>query len=170
MQPHVILAMLPLPFSNYCLDFGYTPKVNLIENSHFTILWRPVNPELKQVILIGKMFIYENMLSMEDLLIDQRFYTWIFSMWPLCIIMHSMLCCYLYSIQMTKWRHNGGVGVLNHRCLDGLLKRLFRRRSKKRSKLRITGLCEGTLPMTSGFPSHKGPVTLKTFPFDDVIV
>ena len=33
--------------------------------------------------------------------------------------------------------------------------RLFRRRSKKTSKLRVTGLCEGNSPMTSGFPAQR---------------
>ena len=46
-----------------------------------------------------------------------------------------------------------------------LLNRLFRRRSKKISKLHVSGLCE----VTGEFP-HKGPVTRKMFPFDDVIM
>ena len=45
--------------------------------------------------------------------------------------------------------------------------RLFRRRSKKTSKLHITGLCEGNSPVPMNSP-HKGPVTRKMFPFDDV--
>ena len=40
-------------------------------------------------------------------------------------------------------------------------------RSKKTSKLRVTGLCEGNSPVNS---PHKGPVTRKIFPFDDVIM
>ena len=35
-----------------------------------------------------------------------------------------------------------------------LLNRLFRRRSKKASKLRVTGLCEGNSPVTSEFPTQ----------------
>ena len=50
-----------------------------------------------------------------------------------------------------------------------LLKRLFSRRSKKASKLHVTGLCQGNSPVTGEFP-HKGPVTRKMFPFDDVIM
>ena len=61
------------------------------------------------------------------------------------------------------WHHNGREGVSNHRCLDGLLKRLFKHRSKKTSKLRVTGLCEGNSPVIGEFPSQK-------FPFDDVIM
>ena len=41
-----------------------------------------------------------------------------------------------------------------------------RRRSKNTSKLRVTGLCDWWPVNTP----HKGPVTRKMFPFDDVIV
>ena len=58
-----------------------------------------------------------------------------------------------------QWRHNECGGVSNHRRLDCSLNRLFRRRSKKTSKLRVTVLCEGN-----------SPVTRKMFPFDDVIM
>ena len=37
------------------------------------------------------------------------------------------------------------LGVSNHQPHDCLLNRLFRHRSKKTSKLRVTGLCEGIL-------------------------
>ena len=46
---------------------------------------------------------------------------------------------------------------------------LFRRRSKKTSKLRVTGLCVGNSPGPVN-SLHKGPVTRKMFPFDDVIM
>ena len=46
-----------------------------------------------------------------------------------------------------QWRHNEHNGVSNHRRLDCLLNRLFRRRSKKTSKFRVTGLCEGNSPV-----------------------
>ena len=67
-----------------------------------------------------------------------------------------------------RWRHNDRDGVSNHQRLDCLLNRLCRRRSKKASKLRVTGLCAGNSPVT-GDP-HKGPVTWKMFPFDDFIM
>ena len=44
------------------------------------------------------------------------------------------------------WRHNERDGVSNHSRLDCLLNRLFRPESKKTSKLRVTGLCEGIHP------------------------
>ena len=40
-----------------------------------------------------------------------------------------------------QWRHNGRDSVSNNQSHDCLLNRFFRRRSKKTSKLRLTGLC-----------------------------
>ena len=65
--------------------------------------------------------------------------------------------------QALQWRHNERDGVPNHIRLDCLLNRLFGRRPKKISKLRVTGLCEGNSP-------HKWPVTRKMFQFDDAIM
>ena len=48
-----------------------------------------------------------------------------------------------------KWRHDGHDGVSNHQPHDCLLSRLFRCRSKKTSKLRVTGLCEGNSPASN---------------------
>ena len=45
-----------------------------------------------------------------------------------------------------KWRHNEYDGVSSHQPHDCLLNRLFRRRSKKTRKLRVTGLCAGKFP------------------------
>ena len=67
------------------------------------------------------------------------------------------------------WRHNDYGGVSNHQHHGCLLNRLFRRRSKKTSKLRVTGLCVGNSPGPMNSP-YKGPVTRKMFPFDDVIM
>ena len=50
--------------------------------------------------------------------------------------------------------HNGRDGVSNHRPDDCLLSRLFRHRSKKTSKLRVTGFCEGNSPVTGEFPAQ----------------
>ena len=54
-----------------------------------------------------------------------------------------------------QWRHNGHDGVSSHQPHDCLLSRLFRRRSKKTSKLRVTGLCAGNSPVTGEFPAQK---------------
>ena len=65
-----------------------------------------------------------------------------------------------YSLQ---WRHNERDGVLNHQPHHCLLNRLLRCRSKKTSKLCVTG----RRPVNS---PHKWPVTQKIFPFNDVIM
>ena len=52
------------------------------------------------------------------------------------------------------WRQNGRDSVSNHQPHDCLLNRLFRRRSKKTSKLRVTGLCVGNSPGTGEFPTQ----------------
>ena len=67
------------------------------------------------------------------------------------------------------WCHNGHDGVSNHQPHGCLLNRIFRRRSKKTSKLRVTGLYVWTSPGPVN-SSHKGPVTRKMFPFNDVIM
>ena len=53
-----------------------------------------------------------------------------------------------------QWRHNGRDSVSNHQPHDCLLNRLCRHRSKKTSKLRVTGLCAGNSPGTGGFPAQ----------------
>ena len=68
-----------------------------------------------------------------------------------------------------QWRHNERDSVSNHQPHDCLFNYLFRRRSKKTSKVRVTGLCGWNSPVT-GETLHKGPVTRKMFPFDDVIM
>ena len=68
-----------------------------------------------------------------------------------------------------RWRHDGRAGVSTHQPHECLLNFLFRHRSKKTSKLRVTCLCEGNSPWPVNSP-HKGPVTRKMLPFDDVIM
>ena len=53
-----------------------------------------------------------------------------------------------------QWRHNGHDSVSNHQPHDCLLNRLFRRRSKKTSMLRVTGLCVENSPGTVEFPAQ----------------
>ena len=43
----------------------------------------------------------------------------------------------------------------NHRRVDCLLNLLFKRRSKKTSKLRVASLCEGNSPVTGEFPAQR---------------
>ena len=63
--------------------------------------------------------------------------------------------------------HNGSDGVSNPQPHHCLLNRVFRRWSKKTSKLGVAGICARNSPGTS---PHKWPVTRKMSPFDDVIM
>ena len=65
-----------------------------------------------------------------------------------------LACCLTTPIHSLRWRHNGRDDVSNHQPHDCLLNRLFRRRSKKTSKLRVTGLCVGNSPGTGEFPAQ----------------
>ena len=66
-------------------------------------------------------------------------------------------------------RHNERDGVSNRQPHDCLVKRLFRRRSKEISKLRVTGLCEGNSPVAGEFPAQKAS-NAENVPFDDAIM
>ena len=63
--------------------------------------------------------------------------------------------CYIWVSVLTslQWRHKEHDRVSNHQHHDCLLNRLFRRWSKKTSKLRVTGLCAGNPPGTGEFPA-----------------
>ena len=61
---------------------------------------------------------------------------------------------YHISSHTLRWRHNDHAGVSNHQPHGCLLNRLFRRNSKKTSKLRVTGLCAGNSPGTGEFPAQ----------------
>ena len=69
----------------------------------------------------------------------------------------------------SQWRHNGRDCVSNHQPHDCLLKRLFRRRSKKISQLLVTGFCVGNSLVTGVFPAQRASKA-EMFPFDDVIM
>ena len=53
------------------------------------------------------------------------------------------------------WLHNGRDGVSNHQPHVCLHNRSVRRRSKKTSKLRVTGLCAGNSPVTGEVPAQR---------------
>ena len=66
-----------------------------------------------------------------------------------------------------QWRHNEHD---HDRQLHGcLLNRLFRHRSKKTSKLRVTGLCAGNSPVTGEFPAQTA-IYAWNVSFDGVIM
>ena len=68
-----------------------------------------------------------------------------------------------------QWRHNERVGVSNHQPHDCLLSRLFKCRSKKTSNSASLAFVRGIQRGPVNSP-HKGPVTRKMIPFDDVFM
>ena len=67
---------------------------------------------------------------------------------------HQGLCTHTTELSSLQLRHNERDSVSNHQRFDCLLNRLFRGRSKKTSKLRVTGLREGNSPVTGEFPAN----------------
>ena len=61
--------------------------------------------------------------------------------------------------KLLQWRHHGNDSVSDHQPYDCLLNRLFRPRSKKTSKLRVTGLCAGDSPGNGEFPAQMASYT-----------
>ena len=54
-----------------------------------------------------------------------------------------------------QWHHNERDGVAHHQPQDCLRNCIFRCRSKRTSKILVTGLCEGNSPVTGEFPPHR---------------
>ena len=88
---------------------------------------------------------------------DHIYNTHIYSMQHVSLLRFSSINNLFRSVITSSlhWRHNGCDRVSNHQPHDRLLNCLFRRRSKKTSKPRITGICEGNSPVTSEFPSQR---------------
>ena len=74
-----------------------------------------------------------------------------------------------YMMKTLQWRHNGRGDASNHQPHCCLLNRLFKRRWKKTSKLRVAGLCVRNSPVTGEFPAQMAS-NAEMFPFDDVIM
>ena len=80
-------------------------------------------------------------------------------LWPVLrvslYIFHEEEMLWETSAPSLRWRHNENDGVSNHQPHDCLLNHLSKRRSKKTSKLRVTGLSAGNSPVTGEFPAQK---------------
>ena len=70
------------------------------------------------------------------------------------LVMTDVAAMFRFYVMTLQWRHDERGGVSNHQPHDCLLNRLFRRRSKKTSKLRVTGLCAGNSPVIGEFPAQ----------------
>ena len=73
---------------------------------------------------------------------------------PGAFVIWDMVSIMTVDLTTLRWRHNGHNGVSNHQLHHCLLNHLFGCRSKKTSKLRVTGLCAGNSPGTGEFPAQ----------------
>ena len=139
-------------------------------------------------------FAIENVYIFE---ISLKFIHWCFVVQPLVSTCNDFMLNIGYAIHIywsvafkilipgypLELRHNERDGVSNHQPHDCSLNRLFRRRSKKTSKLSdqrkhqsfhwpfsvLLAFGAGKSPVPVNSP-HQRPVTRKMFPFDDVIM
>ena len=63
--------------------------------------------------------------------------------------------CEKWLVTSLRWQYNEHDSVSNHQPHDCLLNRLFGHRSKKISKLRVTGLCEGNSWVVGELPAQR---------------
>ena len=73
---------------------------------------------------------------------------------PMCVVSDAMVWC-IWLICTLQWCHTGRDGGSNDQPRDCLLNRLFRRRLKTASKLRVTNLCDGNSPVIGEFPAQR---------------
>ena len=80
---------------------------------------------------------------------------------PMYIVQQDQSLIFSIVIQTIplQWRHDGRDSVSNHQPRECLLSRLIRRRSKKTSNIRVTGLYAGNSPETGEFPAQRASNT-----------
>ena len=106
------------------------------------LLWIPMAAWL---IVIGQSLVTISMLSFTEVILT-----------GLCTAVHCQPKTQNSKPKKSLKRcHNEHDRVSNHQRLDWLLSLLCSRRSRKTSKLRVTGLCEGNPPVTGGFPYQR---------------
>ena len=80
--------------------------------------------------------------------------SWMLLLYAQLMPVHAVQLLVFRGTTPLRWRHNGRDGVSNHWPHHCLLNRLFRRWSKKTSKLYVTGLCAENSPVTGEFPAQ----------------
>ena len=137
--------------TKYCLSY-HLPVENYIAVRIFNVFAANRN---RGLILLDLMKAFD-CLSKRLLFYKQRASGWLISS---CKRNRAYMCNRLQRVNMAttigplQWRHNGRDNVSNHQPHDCLPIRLFRRKSKKTAKLRVTGLCAGNSPVIGEFPA-----------------
>ena len=134
---------------NVYMNISRNTKTSCQGNALHIMVLRDSPPKVPVMQSVGVFFTW---CHPEQLLKKQRSCWWFEAPWSPCDVTLMNMIGPGHTLQ---WRHDEREGVSNHRRYDSLLNRLFRRRSKKSLKLRVTGLCEGNPPVTGGFPSQR---------------
>ena len=117
-------------------------------------IWRfsPWKPRVLRF-SVRNMFFWRIQANLDKLFLLTRFVTSIQTLQVIILTAFSA-CSDVKEVDVTntlQWRHNEHDDVSNHQPHDCLLNGLFWRKSKKTSKLRVTGLCVGNSPVTGEF-------------------
>ena len=108
--------------------------------------------EIKSIFWVNSIFVLSNSYEYE-----YEFIPWANYMVPmlLCVIPEDVdfMIQKWHTSYLLQWRHMDVTDVPNIRQLHCLFDRFVRWKSKKTSKLRVTGLYEGNSPVTGAFPS-----------------
>ena len=99
-------------------------------------------------VILQKCFLSNTFMVCDFVVYVPVWWQWIF------LISFRVVSLALRQSYALRWRLNGRDSLCNHQPYDCLLHRLFRRRSKKTSKLHVTGLCVGNSPGTGEFPAQ----------------
>ena len=140
----------------------YNPRISfdLYQNKHIVslIIGDRVFTGIKHLSLRSASFVKWRFIFLAVVMIEMDFlhfhkYVHIYaSFWKWWY--RSCQCWIAIAILSLQWRHNGRDSVSNHHPHDCLLNRLFRRRSKKTSKIRVTGISAGNSPGTGEFSTQ----------------
>ena len=90
--------------------------------------------------------------------ISRHYWVLLSQLWTSTIITHCEDRCQIgmaHGWMPLHWRHIERDGVSNEQPHDRLFNRLLGHKSKKTSKLSVTGLCEGNSPVTREFPAQR---------------
>ena len=135
----------------FYLSYDIWPQTMVLKSNYKCIKGFSDNEDQRFYISTGILHICQNVLK--NLRVVKC--ALVLKMWLCCIGVWLNASQYLPFCPSLQWRHNECDGVSKHQPHECLLSRLFRRRSKKTSKLRVTGLCEGNSPVTGEFPSQR---------------
>ena len=114
-------------------------------NTKMADIWQPLSSAFFWMKIVVFSFTFHRRLFLREKLIISQHYS------DYNLTLNKPLSELMMALQ---WHHNGCDGISNHQPHDCLFNHLFRHRSKKMLKLRVTGLCAGNSLVTVEFPTQ----------------